>query len=268
MNGKNFAFSESLLLRPDFRGTGYVFYGAYGKRGVMEIPAYYMGLPVTAVGNRDQGFNYIPLYGCAEAEAAVFPETLKYIYGFAFRRCGALKEIVIPDGVESVGNYAFEGCRSLCTITVGSGVKALGRNAFGGCGQLSEINYSAIDCKTAGSLTYPVFAGCCALNRVNFNGGVIALPDYLFYGCNNLKDVILPEGLEKIGEYCFDGCLNIKEIFLPSSLKSVGWNAFKNCVQLSAITYGGTKEEWVNVNKNGWEYPAVKCKNGVINGSD
>ncbi len=56
-----------------------------------------------------------------------------------------------------------------------------------------------------------------------------------------------------IKESGFASSSSLETVYLPQSITSIGANAFKSCAALTAIYYGGTKQEWDAIAKgDGW----------------
>ncbi len=92
-------------------GTGYHVTGIGNETGKdITIPAYYNGLPVTAID-----------YGA-------FANT-------------DITSVTIPDSVTSIGTSAFENCASLQTVSMPASVTKIGANAFKNCTALTAIDF-------------------------------------------------------------------------------------------------------------------------------
>ena len=81
------------------------------------------------------------LYLCVSKniEAFTIPDTVKTIYGGAFRACRKLTSITIPSNVETIGDNAFYNCSELKTVTIKEGVKTINNEAFSRCINLEQI---------------------------------------------------------------------------------------------------------------------------------
>lgn len=66
----------------------------------------------------------------------------------------------------------------------------------------------------------------------------------------SISHVYIPEGVTYIGEgaFCFNFSLN--SIYLPSTLTKIGEtvSSFYMCISLENVYYGGTQEQWQNIN--------------------
>ena len=63
----------------------------------------------------------------------------------------------------------------------------------------------------------------------------------------NISEIHIPEGIESVGSNAFDTCQSLTKVFLPSSIKYIYSNAFASCTALSEIHFGGTVEDWCNI---------------------
>ena len=93
-----------------------------------------------------------------------------------------------------------------------------------------------------------------ALSEVLLSAGINPLENskeiypYFFAG-TSLSTYEVPEGVEIIGESAFALCGGLKEITLPKSVREMKKDIFTGDFQLRKIIYRGTKEEWLNIEK-------------------
>ena len=144
-------------------GASYSVNAGSATGGVVFIPAYHNGLPVTSIG-------YIG-FGNSDFE----PEDIE-IGSYAFFGCAALQTVVIPSTVTIIGDMAFAGCESLEGIVLPPTVSVIGDGAF-------EI------CKNLESIVIPP--------------AVTVIGDYAFMLCESLESIVIPESVKEIGEYAF-----------------------------------------------------------------
>lgn len=86
------------------------------------------------------------------------------------------------------------------------------------------------------------------IRSVIIPNSVTSIEYQAFQGCQQLSYVTIPNGVIKIESSAFWDCKNLKSIYLPASLTFVGTNVFANCVNLHSIYYGGSIEEWCELN--------------------
>ena len=139
----------------------------------------------------------------------------------AFDSCNLLEGIEIPDSVTSIGEAAFAGCSLLVSITIPDGVT---------------------------SIEDLVFKNCSSLTSIEIPDSVMSIGSHSFVGCSSLTHITIPDSVTSIGAYTFDDCSSLTSIVIPNSITSIGFYAFKNCLSLATVYYGGTEEEWNNIN--------------------
>lgn len=81
------------------------------------------------------------LYLCADKnkKEISIPETVKYIYPYAFDLCTKLRTIEIPEGVNYIGTGAFAMCKKLKRLTIRNKNAYLGPVAFKGCSKQLKV---------------------------------------------------------------------------------------------------------------------------------
>lgn len=201
------------------------------------------------------------------------------IGGAAFSHNTTITEVIIPSSLTSIGASAFYGCTALRKIIMSDGISTIGDNAFYGCTALEDVFFGA-GIKSIGT---HAFHGCTSLGGLSLPDGVLEVSDGLFYDCQALTSLILPEGITRIGYTAFYNCRNLVNITIPKSVTAVDNMAFMDCVVLESVNYGGTSEEWAQIeiigDRNTWftdatlvpgfEYAQSSvATGGVINISD
>ena len=94
--------------------------------GLVVIPEFINGLPVTAIG--ENAFEF-----CTNLTGIAVPGSVTNIAGGAFEFCTGLSDVVILPGVASIGDHAFEGCFNLSSVVIPGSVNNIGSEAFEGC---------------------------------------------------------------------------------------------------------------------------------------
>ena len=64
-----------------------------------------------------------------------------------------------------------------------------------------------------------------------------------------LTDAELPESVKAIPAYAFSSMRDLQTVTIGESLTAIGTQAFYHCTALTEITYGGSKEEWLALEK-------------------
>lgn len=155
-------------------------------------------------------------------QAISLPNSLKSIGNAAFAHCSMLSYAIIPHRVEQIGDYAFYNCSSLIELDIPSSTTHIGIAAF---------------------------SGCRSLLKVNLPWNISNISNWIFSGCEALKKLEIPYGVTEIGDGAFENCTSLTKIKIPSSITSIGRGAFRNCSAMNTIYYGGTKAEWLSIQK-------------------
>ena len=93
------------------------------------------------------------------------------------------------------------------------------------------------------------FYNCTTLKHISLSKNTTYIGGYEFYNCTSLEDITIPDQVEKFGVGAFQDCSSLKSIVLPASLWVIEREAFSGCDSLEAVYYGGTSEQWENINK-------------------
>ncbi len=159
---------------------------------------------------------------------------------------GKTGTVIVPDDIKEIGESAFDDCEHISSIILNDNVYSIGDYAFSGCSELKNFDMP----NSVTELGKSVFLGCYSLTYVKLSSGVKVF-DSTFDSCG-LEVVIFPEGTTSIGERCCIFNYDLKNIYIPSSVKTIEDCAFK-CYsgQSIHVYYGGTKEQWENINKSG-----------------
>lgn len=92
------------------------------------------------------------------------------------------------------------------------------------------------------------FSGSSGLTSLNIPEGVTSIGDGAFSVCIALQSVIINEGTTTIGSGAFTVCPVMHTIEIPKTVTTIGEECFTGCSQLSTISFGGTRDQWNNLN--------------------
>ncbi len=129
--------------------------GYTGDEKEVVIPPVYNGMPVTMLlddlfkGHSEILSVRIPdtvtdiggfvFDGCTGLAGLELPPALRYMWQYAFARCG-IREITIPDGVKDIVPFVFKDCTELERVICGPDLKEISAWAFQGCVRLRPEN--------------------------------------------------------------------------------------------------------------------------------
>lgn len=220
------------------------------------------------------------------------PDGVRSIGEHAFSWCISLSEITIPDSVTTIGACAFFNT-ALSSIHIPAGVTSIGGGIIPQFSALVNItvdennpNYCSDDGilftkdktqivqypagKSDSSYIIPdsvtiigdkAFGMCNNLTDITIPSSVTTICDCAFYWCENLKEINIPHGVTTIGKNAFQDCTKATKISIPVTVTSIGDFAFGALRNLTDIYYGGTEEDWNNINFVGEIMPDKYAEN-------
>ena len=210
--------------------------GNYAFSDCESLSSIVMPESVTSIGD-------FAFYYCTSLSIIDLPESVTSIGDRAFSYCHSLGSIDLPESVTSIGNGVFYYCESLSSIIIPESVTSIGDSAFAGCSNLINIKLP----KSLTSIGYSAFEGCYNLSSIKLPKSLTSIGDSAFEGCCNLSSIKLPDSLTSIGDSAFKYCTNLDSIYIPVSIETIYRNTFA-FTNLEVISYGGTKEQWKNIN--------------------
>ncbi|MCH5351641.1 MAG: leucine-rich repeat protein [Clostridiales bacterium] len=207
-------------------GNAYTVSGMTGEETIVVIPSEYNGLPVTKIQGE---------YGTG-----------------AFAR-KAITSVTIPDSIEEIGQNSFNNCSALASVNIGtaSSLKKIGNNAFSGNAALKQIYLPSGMINLGDS----VFNNCGNIERFivadgnaaysSENGHLIEKATAaLMRGANN-KEV--PDGVKVIASAAFRKS-TLKQLAIPATVEKIE-NYIIQDSAIEEIVYGGTEEQWEQIQK-------------------
>ena len=237
--------------------TGYV-----GDATEVEIPDTIDGKTVTEIGE----YAFLD----TNVESVKIPDGVTSIGMYAFRKCGALKNINIPESVTSIGQGAFFDCWSLENIKLPSGITSISPETFVSCSKLTNITIP----ENVVSIGNAAFRRCMSLSSIEIPKNVTSIGTYALAECDKLADITvdegnlyyccedgilfnidkteliqypinkscesynIPESVTSIRVAAFSLCKNLTSISIPASVASIGDNAFFSCSNLKNVSFG------------------------------
>ena len=224
-------------------GTGETFYydmfvtPAWQKKEFKHVR---IGAGITRLGNCTFAWNpYI--------ETVVFEGADTSFGSDNFFLCTGLTDVTLPANLTEIPDRTFEFCSSLKNIRIPETVTTLGYGVFDGCTNLSKINIP----KGVTSLGEYCFSGT-AIEELTVSDNVSTIPEGLAEDCHNLKRVICGEQTRTVEDYAFSYCEKLESIYFPVKLEHIRECAFEETINLKHIYYGGTDEQWLHTDIEGY----------------
>ena len=193
--------------------------------------------------------------GCRSLERVDIPDSILGIGHHAFQDCNSLTAIKIPYGITTIEDGTFFCCTNMQTITIPETVTSIGQSAFEGCNNLKSISIP----NGVTSIGQKAFYECKKLENIIIPDGVTFIRYDTFNGCESLEWVSLPESVYYIDQFAFKNCSSLKSIIIPSAVTKIDFAAFLHCDALTTVYYGGTEDQWSEINIQGNN----SCLNGV-----
>ena len=176
---------------------------------------------------------------CTSLKSIDLPDTVQYIFDFAFRNSG-LTSIEFPPNIRwfyDEFGYVFEDCKDLARITFRQNV-GLPVGYFDGCTALEEIVFTE-SCKSI-YLYKGMFRDCTKLETISFPTTCekLSIGDDTFRGCTALETVTLPKNCDSItiGYRAFRDCKNLKTVNNTDNITKIYGGAFRDCTSLESFT--------------------------------
>ena len=246
------------------------------ENGVLTIPEYINGMPVTTIGygttenidGKDYFVGISPFRGNTDITSVIIPNTVKRIYRNSFDGCTnlvnvtfeegcqltilenwtfrgtAIKTIEIPDSITVLDEQVFYTCTQLESVTFGtnSQLEIIYNHAFYGCTSLKEITIpDKVHTIEAGA-----FQGCTALTSVTFgpDSELTKICNYAFYYCQSLSRIEIPKGVTEIGDgtnlngcRVFDYCTALEYVYIPAGITRIEERTFGHCESLTEVEF-------------------------------
>lgn len=187
---------------------------------------------------RDYAFYY-----CTGLKTVALPQDLRVLGMGAFSLCTALESINLPAAVTAIPTNLLQGDTALKTVALEGEVTAVGDWAFYFCASLQGLSLP----DSVASIGEYAFYGCSSLEKLTLPAGLTHLGPAALASCVQLRSLTFPEGVTALSDSLLMGCKRLSKAVLPAGLARIGEAAFDGCATLAAVEYGGTREQWLQI---------------------
>ncbi|WP_044600268.1 leucine-rich repeat protein, partial [Candidatus Stoquefichus massiliensis] len=180
-----------------------------------------------------------------DAENVIIPDGVVEIGTSVFENNQIIKSVQFPETLRIIGKYAFRKCTNLVEAKLPSHLTTIDLWAF------SHTKLKKIYIPKTLNKTNTPFYNCEYIEEVEFENGITEIPAELFDSSNMFKYsqskcLTIPESVKTIGSYAFANCPNIEEVYLPKKLYEIGIYSFsktgiKNLTLPGNIVYIGSQ---------------------------
>lgn len=219
-----------------------------GQDGVVAVPAYLDGCPVTTIG---RGAFQDNVY----LTELTLPDTVTHLFKGALQGCISLRKLQLSKGLTSLSSSVFSGCIGLREVDISDGIEEIPKGTFRDT-QLEtlhigkSVKYVSPQAFFAGE--YDPFTGARKSGRglkeltvdpenPNFRvvGTSLLSADgkTLLLALGELGHYVVPKGVEVIGPSVFEDQIELTGITLPNSLTLIESGAFAGS-GLKSVDFG------------------------------
>jgi len=203
-----------LEFEPRWGDTEYTVSKGRVTGGEVIIPAYYKGLPVTAI--KENAFN------STRITSVTMPPSIDYIGYMAFGWCYGLTSIIIPENVNYIGPYAFAWA-NITSVNIPAKVDLINPSTFSGCRNLTSITVAASN------------PNYISEGGILYNKGGVGDKMILYSWPSASGTVTIPASVTSISGEAFRYC-TLTSVTIPTSVTFIGEWAFMDCENLTGIT--------------------------------
>ena len=196
------------------------------------VPQYYMGLPVTEIGD----FGFLPIYSEDQLEdwMETWGDTIEELDDWAdldkLRVSSSIDitSVTLPATIERIGAYAFMFATELKSVTLpqNNALKSIGLGAFGYCLDLSSFDFAAAT--QLQTIEMDAFAYAVSLARADMPDSLELIDEQAFAYCRSLTAVTFgPDSkLDTIDREAFCWCPELKSFTIPAGVTSIDARTF------------------------------------------
>lgn len=160
-----------------------------------------------------------------------------------YEKKAKITSVVVKSEFNYVGHNAFNEYENLKSVKISEGITEIGEFAFANNPALTSVELP----NSLTEILNCAFENCTSLESIVIPDKVTDINLRTFGGCTALKDVTLPKNVTFLGQEAFLDCKSLESISIPVSVNSMFGSVFDGCDALSDIYYGGTVEEWKNI---------------------
>ena len=277
-------------------GDGSIILTKYqGSGGNIEIPTFFAGKKVTAIGaSFITQKDYIL--------SVTIPDGIVEIQDLAFSNCPNLMTVTVPASVTFLGQYVFACCPNLYAVYMEGDAPKADNSIFVASPQTTVFYHegtygwtdSWYDCvvKTYGDYQYKINDDdTVTVTKYVGLGGDVQIPSEIdgkivttlgnyfiekgaFQDSNTITSVVIPEGIAEILDSGFQGCSNLESAIIPASVTLLGNCVFDNCPSLQSVYFEGDAPRignyvfdaaaqitiYYHEEANGWSNPWYGCQ--------
>lgn len=237
--------------------------------GEVIIPGTVNGVKVTSIK--------ASAFSRSKVSSVHIPNTVKSIGMQAFAYCDNLAQVTFDEdsSLELIDPLAFSGCNKLTYVKLPDSIRVIERLAFNNC--TCEFPNRCL-------VMTPNFEGCKVItyepklpplapieqdefgNKYRLNEAGDGYVVETLYAKGDVIDVPgtfngLP--VVELGNMAFSCNTEAWKAVIPASVKKVGYFPFYACDEIGYAEYGGTMQEWAEMEVYTWFN--VHCSDGIIN---
>ncbi len=219
-------------------------YAFYGCEELTKVN--FNAIACTSAGDSYPLSSWRAFYGCTNISTVTIGEDVTQIPAYLFYDCTGITQVnfnaiactsdsyLVPTDWNSQAICMPFGNCTPSEVNIGDKVTILPDYLFLSCSEITEVNFNATACTSAGFCT---FDGSTNIFTVNFGNNVTIIPDYLFYACSNLSGTLtIPNSVTSIGSKAFASCAGLTSVTIGNSVTEIGSSAFASCTGLTEVT--------------------------------